>query len=979
MAQSAIASLATNSSTMNPTERKELREYEKIIHFRDVVYSGTHPRIKLPSHMAVKPLRTTSIPTAPQPSSTATAAATSNTAEKRNQRQEKTQGAGPSPGTVKADTTGERRPLLGKANNTGIDPIFLEKSDTLRKAEIQIRRKDIERILREQIAKQQTAAKVAQVTGVVEQLPDFDVHEVLSKALVIARAQPVDVRHAFGRGEPSPAASDSFDDNTFYSSVVESPELSTSSRERLETGEVTSRPLVPLSSAFDGKPASESANDLQNRGQDDLSSSRTAIPVLQAARRKQTPPSQHGLQGREQALPFRPSPPNRSQQSQQGYHSQESTSANSQSTGSRGLAVNGRQGADRFNATSSTGSVITRPEGTNPSRMDVDSAITSKETAAQVNRQVSDVIPQQRRPMSTDEPGDVRNFNLSPVAPQPVRVSPLATAKGPPFAQRTLAMDNTGGNDGAATGRSTAAFTQDGKQKGKRKHSNGRPGTPTSPASPYIKTEPRSPSPFMPAPLPRPNKRRRPTAQQSGGLDYDEQSYEEPKPQPKQPQQQPSQRNARNARPQPPPQQQDDAQNLMEIDEPRYRRALQDESQQRRITSHEVSRIPPSPRNQAVPYSPYEQRVARPSTQLIIDPYEQSPRYIQTPVSASVRPEIGRDGSADLEGRPRRSPVMMAPPPRMSSRLVVDEYGNQYYASLPVVPRQSMLPQSRVVEQEYIFDRPAPRRVARPVHHVYGEDGVLYQREPTYAPQQRVIYVPDHLSPMAPVTRQRAASMRPPPPVQPPAEEISELEPTEVRHREYSRMPTARAAQDGYVRVNDDNFVRLQNAHRGRQATHFEQPQIMRVASVRPEHNIRYEAPPVEYYGRQHSQVSGTQARRERGMSIRGGDSFVDETSPIYRAFGTKLGEGMGPPRREYLQPVERYQSVRPAASEMDDEVEYVSQQPVRQVVRRAEGHVEHAPRRDPQSGSDGQPQYLPRRHVQQIDEDEDHQQVVYR
>jgi hypothetical protein len=123
-----------------------------------------------------------------------------------------------------------------------INPILLEKSDDLIKAEIQLQRQRLERALREQIEQQRITAKALLQTS--ESLPNFDISEVLSKALAIVHpSTTADAEPAVGVRS---SASDSFDENTFYSSQHDTPEPSSSSQGQKEPTEQRSRRLISV-------------------------------------------------------------------------------------------------------------------------------------------------------------------------------------------------------------------------------------------------------------------------------------------------------------------------------------------------------------------------------------------------------------------------------------------------------------------------------------------------------------------------------------------------------------------------------------------------------------------------------------------------------------------------------------------------------------------------------------------------------------
>lgn len=90
-----------------------------------------------------------------------------------------------------------------------------------------------------------------------------------------------------------------------------------------------------------------------------------------------------------------------------------------------------------------------------------------------------------------------------------------------------------------------------------------------------------------------------------------------------------------------------------------------------------------------------------------------------------------------------QSPTHMAPPPPPVRRVVMDQYGNKYYASEPqepaprvsVAPRASIAPQRRL-GPEIVYER-APRASVAPLART--EQEVVYERAPSRAP---VAYAP---------------------------------------------------------------------------------------------------------------------------------------------------------------------------------------------------------------------------------------------
>lgn len=984
MALSATLSMPVNGMALSLTEedRRELEEYQKIVHFRDVVFTGTHPRIKLLEHMKPQPLPTiASKPAAPQPqviasASPAAIASNMNNKEKETGNQDN---EAPQSGEKQTGKAAKSIPEFAKANNPDINPIFLEKGPALIKAERKIRREKIERALKEQVEKACIAAKPVAEPSVEDAIPDFDINEVLAKGTEIARSkksviaetkkQTVDARNT---------ASDSFDDNTFYSSEIPSSHHSTSSMACRESGEVFRRPSLPFR-PLSGTPTPAPADGTPSK-LTATSVSTSAVPGLQELGRTHLP-NAHVSQDHQKSLHGRiPTGPS----SMQKQHEGPKESFFNNSSEEQGRPPRPTQDVLNITNKQSTGGPVMNQEKTLPTAMDVDHAQPTQEPVTQGTNQPAN--PPHSRPLSIEEPGDIRNFNLSPVAPQPVRVSPLATAKAPAFAQQNFDLNGSQtytplqGRPDGSTGNTSGQYRQPDTQKGKRKLSNGKSG-PSRPTSPYIKPEPLSPSPFHAAPLPRPHKRQRQVLQDSGGLNYDE-PQEDARPLPQQPQERrPRQANSRRF----PRQQRDGPHEVVEIDEPQFHEPPQ-EAQHRRVIGQATHAGPPSPRGQHEPFPRYDQivveRNARLPSRMAIEPYATSPAYQSTPALPSARRvQVIRDGSMSPAFQEVYSPAVMAPPPRMEQRLVQDEYGNRFYASIPVVPRQSMVPQSRVVEQDYIYDRPPPRAMPRQVQHLYEEDGIVFKREPAYEPRHVISLQDDHVE--SPVYRQRAYSVRPLPPRQ--AGDDHDDEPIQVvRSREPMRRPSvvARAPVDDYVRVGEDQYVCVMPPQQ-RQMSHFE-PQIIRLGSVRPEQ--RYGAPEREYVRVRAPSIhpdAQTPVRREFTVSVRP-DEREGETIVQNREYSVRPVDGMGPPRREYIQPpaMDGYQPVGRVIRRDDRDIEYVSHQnPIRQVVRRQVEDVRYAPRGELEE-FDAQPQYQPRRpkQVQQeIYEDEQPQQVVYR
>ncbi|KAL8901434.1 MAG: hypothetical protein Q9207_005204 [Kuettlingeria erythrocarpa] len=212
----------------DPIEREawENSQYEKIVEIRDQVFAGTHPRLKLlypdtikdddSDEESVIEMRPAQISQRPGSIALSAQASQNLFATAKNSHL-----APRPPPSTHANTayTPANAPTPG-AGTSGIDPIFLTKSDVLLKAETQQKRQRIERVLadqvKDQIKEQQKLSKQKAIDK--DDLPDFDVNEVLKKAQELVKPiKYADLRSANGNA----SASDSFDENTFYSSQMD--------------------------------------------------------------------------------------------------------------------------------------------------------------------------------------------------------------------------------------------------------------------------------------------------------------------------------------------------------------------------------------------------------------------------------------------------------------------------------------------------------------------------------------------------------------------------------------------------------------------------------------------------------------------------------------------------------------------------------------------------------------------------------------
>jgi hypothetical protein len=210
---------ASVSATAAPVSHQinELLEYEKILKLRDSVFAGSHPRLTVPTNVIRKVSPRAAQAPNQHPPNVPPSTVTPNVKLPGLQLNNPTESNAPNlplsnvplpngiPPALRSDLPG--------ASVSGIDPIFLTKADVVLSAEIKLHRQRLERKLRDQVEKKRNDAR--HKTPLQEAKPDFDVSDVLEKALEITK--PVAFEDRRGDND-NVSASDSFDENSFYSS-----------------------------------------------------------------------------------------------------------------------------------------------------------------------------------------------------------------------------------------------------------------------------------------------------------------------------------------------------------------------------------------------------------------------------------------------------------------------------------------------------------------------------------------------------------------------------------------------------------------------------------------------------------------------------------------------------------------------------------------------------------------------------------------
>ncbi|RMZ70039.1 Zinc finger CCCH-type [Pyrenophora seminiperda CCB06] len=249
-----------------------------------------------------------------------------------------------------------------------------------------------------------------------------------------------------------------------------------------------------------------------------------------------------------------------------------------------------------------------------------------------------------------------------------------------------------------------------------------------------------------------------------------------------------------------------------EIDEPAsptvirtpQRKSLRDDQDLRRVASLQYARRPYSPSGGGELYAAPEPRQIRAASHAFLDRVE-APIYREVSAHPSAAPRYVRDRSRSPVHEylaHKLSPMRMAPPPR---RIVVDQYGNQYYAA-PVEVRGSMAPPSKRAEGDPFYERAVTREptIRAPGRTEMYEEGAM-QRMPMPMPPPPRRYVEAADAEMMESPYRRREACRRPVEVEyraiPPYEEMGpprEYQPA----RSYSMRPEVvrREIPEGYIR-----------------------------------------------------------------------------------------------------------------------------------------------------------------------------------
>jgi hypothetical protein len=205
MAPSTALSHINGNGVVPAEDQREAVFLTSILQVRDEVFAGKHPRIRLPAkvleQVAPRP------PPHIAPSIKPTANGMSTGASPSHPFPPRPEGSQPHSQWQAASAS---RPYSAKSASSGIDPALLTKSDTLIRAEIQLKRQQLERALKDQFdRKGRTHGDEREVY--------LDVNNLLAEAQRL-------VKPVSGLRVVSAANSDaeSFDENSYYSSKANS-------------------------------------------------------------------------------------------------------------------------------------------------------------------------------------------------------------------------------------------------------------------------------------------------------------------------------------------------------------------------------------------------------------------------------------------------------------------------------------------------------------------------------------------------------------------------------------------------------------------------------------------------------------------------------------------------------------------------------------------------------------------------------------
>ena len=831
-------------------KNEELVEYEKLIKLRNDVFARKNPPPKLPRQsgglgnpssgsgpLPLPPVSSSQMTNGIHPLSQVSNASSSPAANPYVTK--------PSSNPFQPKSPNNLKVLTPAPGSSGIDPILLTKSDVLVRAEIQQKRQRIERVLEEQIHQRKK-----QKTFDQEALPDFDATEVLRKAQDLVK--PVKM-HRSSRANGAASSSDSFDEKTFYSSQVESTTTEEADEshkwrphricnfflkgEHCRYGDACTFSHDPkLKQKLEAEGSQnmdlDSVNaDEQTNPRPGKSSAHTSTngPILGPPAKESiaaAPMSQTEQKMRERIAQLEAELANRSANEQQArpdaivhQHAKEMNESQDDSAYSP-------PGPDEFGRDVGLREAETRQPTAKQRPFPCDVQPSARELAVRNGRSPSP-LPNHVRV--------VRNHIISPVAPQPSRVSPLAVAKVPQVAQvqrghgENRHLSRASNAEITSAGQSPKVSLQPLSSKKRRRgvdpqeHTrNVVPRRELGSPDVRIKDEPVSPPPFGDAVEVR---QIRPRQEAPRQLYVDEAvpPYRDQEPTIYQPR-----AGEHPAFGQPP----DDRRPLT----PLARRAISrngqrymanEEQDLRRVVSARQVRAPISPAPHPVQYSAPQPRTTRAASQVYISsagqPMLQQYRASVQPAPATYNPH-DRSPSPPLrrmQASPYgRNPIAMAPPPR---RVMIDQWGRECIEVPVNTGRQvSVAPVASRSEYDPRYEESAPHSV-RPPQLVSVDDEGQYVRRVQPPTSQPYFEYPQHRNAQVVETNSRSLP-------------FTETHVVRNEGSHPAEYPEARlAARYAEVPEPREGIVRMQSARPVERQYEIPREQTTRVQSVRPQ------------------------------------------------------------------------------------------------------------------------------------------------
>ena len=774
-------------SELSEGELYLMEQCRRLIDIRDEVFTGNHPRIRIPNDVDPRTVAQTQAELAADPDSRVVATnhagggvSYSLAARSPSLLNSKRLGSSLQPpqslprSSLRPEnfsapslqgTAQEHKSPYVTSSSSNIDPVLLTKSDVLLKAEVRQKRQRLERVLADQFEEKEREKKSQPKRRAFEneELNEYDVTAILKRAQEIVKpVKFAEIKTANG----NTSASDSFDDNTFYSSQMNE----TSSEELEQPPRTRSTAICRFYLRGDACPYGESCTfkhdpelkqklEKESTRAVDIDGSNADKQAFQVSQKSAPQPT---LNGESAAKPLS----NDERIAQLEAQLWELKSQNLPSS-----TQTPRVDTSALQVDQEEESVYSPPDAVPPKQQQepVDRTHGQKGRQRRNNSRKQGPSSEYPRgyhaaPSPSNDVRVVRNHITSPVAPQPARVSPLAVAKMPQIShiqstQRNAIQAAREPGSGTSSGPSPQGPKQPlNPKKRRRGRSSGEnlrnvvARRETASPEVRIKDEPVSPPRFA-EPVESWQPRRR-LEEQNLYIDEAPVQYRD----------------------------QNGVLYQTRFVEPAPVRYVVDESREppatstyqvgdsRRVVTARPIRAPFPPSQQySSPHPP-----ARAASQVFLPRQEQD---MSRQYRASVQPETVSYISRDLSTSPRfRDPgfgpggnelAIMPPPPR---RIVIDQHGNQFYEQeripLPRERQTSVVPIHRPAYPDEPYEMQGPRHsIARIPQHAstfYGNEAQSQRSGGTRVVDYPPVHANGSYEEVRPVQRMgRMSSVRP--------------------------------------------------------------------------------------------------------------------------------------------------------------------------------------------------------------------------